>query len=110
MKIKSKINISSKSSDQVKFLDIQKKDAYEDTKYLKNRFKEIERSLKIILKDLKKYQNYCATKKLHIDKPATIAVSKLTTNINKIIESNKNISLDPQLSTVDYGKQITEFL
>ncbi len=88
----------------------QKKDAREDTEYLKSRFNEIKQSTQDIQEDVKKYLNYCTAEKLHIDKSAVLASKKTISNVFKVLDSMKDINLDPLLPVVDYSKLVTELL
>ena len=58
-----KEKLLSKRNSGSAFLYIQKKDAHDDTEYLKSRFNEIKQSTQTIQKDIKKYLNYCTTEK-----------------------------------------------
>lgn len=90
--------------------DIQSKDAKEDTEYLKSRFGELKQSIRYIQRDIREYLNYCAFKKIYIDKPAVLATRKIITGVQKKLDEIKDIDLNPQLPTIDYTAKVTNLL
>lgn len=91
-------------------LDIQSKDAKEDTEYLKGRFGEIRQSIRYISETIDEYVGYCAFNEIRVDISAILAARQIVSSVLKQLDCMKDIDLDPRLPPTDYGIKVTDFL
>ncbi|MCR4342302.1 MAG: pyridoxal-phosphate dependent enzyme [Patescibacteria group bacterium] len=88
----------------------QELDAREDIEYLTTRFDEIKQIVHRIQNRLKEYLDYCNVEKLNVDESAVYTITNLERNITELLEQNKVINLNSNLSPVEYGRQVTSKL